>query len=112
MTISLVAWLKTMQIHCYSLQAIDVWAGCVPWEAVTPPSATFLEDCKAIALRDLGWQGDIRQGPFAFTVLDVPYGDVGVAWKQDKKGQTFVFSPRPLDWLKDRADRFVIRTVR
>lgn len=54
----------------------------------------------------LGWEGDIRQGPYV-TVLPVVDGWVSpviVAWKQDNNGTTFVASPYELSWLDAKEE--------
>lgn len=55
--------------------------------------------------RSLGWQGDIREGPF---VAGVPTFEIRntslfmVAWKQDDDGLTFIASPVRLPWLESK----------
>lgn len=55
----------------------------------------------------VGWEGDVREGPFiAGLPTDEPGedGKVMIAWKQDNNGDTFVVSPLRLNWLENRAD--------
>ena len=58
----------------------------------------------ALALaRRVGWEGDIREGPF---IAGLPTDNSGkdgltmIAWKQDNNGATFVVSPFRLPWLE------------
>jgi hypothetical protein len=52
--------------------------------------------------RDLGWQGDTRDGPF---IAGMPTFEIRhtslflVAWKQNDDGLTFIASPVALPWL-------------
>ena len=59
---------------------------------------------KAFALgHKVGWEGDIREGPF---IAGLPTNETGndghimIAWKQDNNGDTFVVSPFKLPWLE------------
>jgi hypothetical protein len=53
--------------------------------------------------RGLGWDGDIREGPYVTALPNPDSGcsDIIVAWKQDNNGTTFIASPRLLPWLHD-----------
>ena len=56
-----------------------------------------------MAARLLGWEGDIREGPF---VSMLPSYDSGsnspfiIAWKQDNNGTCFIVSPYLLPWIE------------
>lgn len=54
------------------------------------------------AARNVGWEGDIREGPLISAIPSAD-GDVRyiIAWKQDNNGTTFVATPYPLPWLVD-----------
>lgn len=50
--------------------------------------------------RDLGWEGDFRDGPFVMPVLIETEVDYAFVWKQNNNGSTFVLSPVPLPYLE------------
>ncbi len=54
------------------------------------------------ASRTLGWEGDVREGPYFFTVPVEGGSAFGVVWKQDNNGTSFIGSPVPLDYLRDQ----------
>ena len=56
--------------------------------------------------RKVGWEGDIREGPYV-TVLPEPPGPspVVIGWKQDNDGTTFIATPFELPWLATVAFR-------
>lgn len=66
----------------------------------------FIKAAKAVAY-NVGWEGDIRQGPF-LSALPIEGGsDSGmmVGWKQDNNGTTFIASSIPLEYMSaDGAD--------
>lgn len=106
----------------YARTAIDYWSGWmteeqylkqlgtsgVPGEA--PRQAAQYEQFKrkAFALaKKVGWEGDIREGPFIAGLPTDETGDDGkimIAWKQDNNGDTFVASPLKLEWLETGDD--------
>lgn len=59
-------------------------------------------DVGKIAARFLGWEGDMREGPY---VSMLPSHDSGssspflIAWKQDNNGDCFIISPYLLPWI-------------
>lgn len=59
-------------------------------------------DTAKVSAKLIGWDGDIREGPF---VSVLPPGGCGeqslfiIAWKQDNNGTSFVASPYALPWL-------------
>lgn len=104
-------------IHVYAGGPIDFWNG---WqktnEVVTyertelrvPPGLKidrdeylpFLFAVKELA-HDLGWEGDMREGPFVSVLPDPQTGGALLltAFKQDNNGITFVGSQVELDYL-------------
>jgi hypothetical protein len=56
--------------------------------------------------RQIGWDGDIRDGVW-WTPLPAVGHDAGyvVAWAQGNNGSCFVSSPIPLPWLAEQAGR-------
>lgn len=97
-----------MRIYCYRLLPIDFWPGTFPYESSNDEAARLFELSKRIARDKLGWPGDIREGPYLFSLPDVPSCQVGLAWKEDNGGTTYVFSPRPLPWLMEFADAWAV----
>jgi hypothetical protein len=55
----------------------------------------------------LGWEGDIREGPYVTVLPNAPGefapGGIIIAWKQDNNGETFLASPRRLAWIEQAA---------
>jgi len=108
----------TIDIFVYGVEPIDVWLGwndeeqfrasvdrwCV-LESRGPFWALYeaFRDQSMEIARSLGWQGDIREGPF---IAGVPTFEIRntslfmVAWKQDDDGLTFIASPVRLPWLE------------
>lgn len=97
-------------LYCYELSPIDWWAGSLPFEMYlmtlhdpdeVQAAYALLNEAKRLATLK-GWEGDMREGPYVFA-LPPSDGycnfDVGIAFKQDNNGQTYVTSPRPLPWL-------------
>lgn len=105
-------------MFAYARAAIDFWPGWLAEEQ-------FLDQLKAIYTSDdaekatgeyeelkqsafllakkVGWEGDIREGPFVAglpTDMIANDGKIMIAWKQDNNGDTFVVSPIKLAWLE------------
>ena len=61
-----------------------------------------LEAAKKMFL-ELGWEGDIREGPYVTAIPLTDECNFGLlfALKQDNNGQTFIWSPVPLPYLKN-----------
>jgi hypothetical protein len=113
---------KMKNLFFYRISPIDNWIGWVPIEDLLLqeplPGGTLMDGrywphdpndvmqrlnkAKIIARRRLGWEGDIREGPY---VCPLPMNDYGfeylIAWKQDNNGTTFVVSPCALPWLEE-----------
>lgn len=99
-----------MTLHCYEIPPIDWWAGTLPFEMYlmtlhgpdeTRAAYALLDQAKELALRQ-GWEGDMREGPFIFATPPddgCSCFDIGVAWKQDNNGTTYVVTPRAMPWL-------------
>jgi hypothetical protein len=105
-------------MYAYSLAPIDVWAGWVKQETfkseigivfqgedVSGALADYesrLEEAKGLAEK-LGWEGDIKEGPYIAALPSEKGGSYLIAWKQDNKDATFLFSPFELPWLKAKS---------
>ena len=111
-------------IYVYSCLPIDFWHGWHPLQSLLSRSDTaryktgdwsldpsevrkFWELAQILA-KEIGWAGDIREGPF-WIPLPPLTGDwtFAIAWKQDNNGDTFVASPFQLPWLHKEADRMI-----
>lgn len=106
----------------YELSPIDNWSGWQKPEAVfrleiddptvhdTTDWLPLWEKAKTLAGR-LGWEGDIREGPFVTVIPEDGLGGgpsaVVIAWKQNSNGTTFVASPYHLSWLEAHEVRCV-----
>jgi len=103
-----------MDVFCYVIAPIDHWGLSVPLDeflddlseddcadAYRARCELFVAEAKKLA-RQAGWEGDMSEGP---NVFGIPPGDtmpnfvMGLAWKQDNNGTTFICSPVPLPWL-------------
>lgn len=111
------------QFHFYAISPIDFWGGgamsvanyvlyepgicqggrCAPlhpWRqleylvAVTKMFNEFHDVFLA-----MGWEGDIRDGPYVMSIPDQPSCAMAYAIKQDNNGDTFVASTIPLPHL-------------
>lgn len=91
----------TPPIFVYSVEPIDDWAGWLEPEAFFLDQASWQEQwstAQALA-RDLGFDGDIREGPF-MTVLPHPLPQrILIAWKGGRDGICYIASPFELPWL-------------
>jgi hypothetical protein len=95
-------------MFAYARAAIDFWPGWLTEEQFKAAiqSVAEYEDFrdKAFALaKEVGWEGDIREGPFIAGIPTHETADDGhfiIAWKQDNNGDTFVASPYRLPWLE------------
>ena len=98
-------------MSCYELPPVDWWQGCVGFDAYLESltdrnqrreARELLATAEMLAAEE-GWEGDVTEGPYIFAL---PPADgyntfsVGVAWKQDNNGTTYVVSPQPLPWLE------------
>ncbi len=111
--------LEANGMFAYARAAIDFWDG---WQNEPEFLASLfkgydlVEDAESAVSRyvktlrkakevatHIGWEGDIREGPF---IAGLPTSSTGydnqymIAWKQDNNGDTFVFSPYRLPWLE------------
>ena len=65
-----------------------------------------IEQAAHPVFRRLGWEGDIRSGPYWFFVPHQPFDvSLGYALKQDNNGQTFVAVPEVSRDLYDGSVR-------
>jgi hypothetical protein len=107
----------------YSVGPIDHFDGCMTIDEFKaaadksdserePDGYSMLEniiEVERIAKREfveIGWEGDIRQGPYIFSIPDPGCCSMhwGIVLKHDSNGQTFIASPVELPWLNGDAD--------
>lgn len=107
----------SIDIFVYGVEPIDAWLGwsdeaqfrasvdrwCAPEsrDAMWTFYEAFRDNAMDIA-RTLGWQGDIREGPFTAGMPTFEIRNTSlflVAWKQANDGLTFIASPVRLPWL-------------
>lgn len=94
------AWSDEEQLKA----SVDRWCSSERRSGFWAFYEAFRDQSMEIA-RSLGWQGDIREGPF---VAGVPTFEIRntslfmVAWKQDDDGLTFIASPVRLPWLESK----------
>ncbi|MET4789568.1 hypothetical protein ABIF64_001746 [Bradyrhizobium japonicum] len=103
-------------MFAYARGAIDFWTG---WKTEQEflrelqgdhDSSNAVNEYNALKVqamelaKKVGWEGDVRQGPFIAGLPTHETADDGhflIAWKQDNNGDTFVVSPYRLPWLED-----------
>lgn len=102
----------------YSIGIIDHWNGWQNPKRVFRAASKDTEDGRTWADWEklwteaqwlagrLGWEGDVRQGPYVAVVPNRPDEfwecSVIIGWKQDNNGSTFIASERfALRWLDD-----------
>lgn len=105
------------KLFVYALSPIDFWPGWMK-EADYLASVknyddlvgdSFVDDYTILRREALdeakrvGWEGDIREGPFV-SGLPSDLGEIRVmmAWKQDNNGTTWIASPVELAHLKEQ----------
>lgn len=103
-------------IHGYVISPIDFWNGCQTFDQymwqlgrvgderreLRNYAERFLCAARCLA-PELGWEGDIREGPYVFLLPHDGNCEIGIAWKQENNGTTFVFAPVALPWLESHA---------
>ena len=108
-------WPQEGQLYCYQAQLpVDWWDPLrLATDKMIGCSETYLENNPFFwrhakkAARLIGWEGDIRDGPYVFGLPGGTHGTnmkVGFVWKQENNGQTFVASPFRLPWLEGNED--------
>ena len=110
-----------MKLYCYHVAPIDHWTGALTaeqllstfvkdfdgdWHAVSAFCSEMaqLEDRAQENFKKIGWEGDLRDGPYYFSVPGDSQMAIGYVIKQDNNGSTFVASPVPLPSLDDGFD--------
>lgn len=106
-----------MLLYCYSLSPIDFWLGALSSEQLLEMMASEkystwdmtsslcrelgeLQSKAEAAFKQLGWDGDTREGPYYFSVPGDGKMKIGYVVKQDNNGISFVASPVPLPHLE------------
>lgn len=110
----------SQNVYVYGLPPIDFWAGAMTRDQLlsalgteehlglrflseTLREAADLNSATLAAAEQMGWEGDIREGPFWFAVPCEQGMEFGIVFKQDNNGTTYVGSPVPLAHLDDLA---------
>lgn len=116
-----------MKLFCYRIPPIDFWSGAMTgrqliesaWDTHAPlghaeawaSTASFCQMVEVLAEKaekgfaSIGWEGDVREGPFYFALPSDGSLLIGYMIKQDNNGSCFVASPRRLEFLDAIADR-------
>lgn len=110
------------KLYCYEIQPIDKWAGMTSMKdmlvRVKDEPAILNEMLKLVqaeaAFRMIGWDGDVREGPYFFVLPDPGSWCVRLAYilKQDHSGMCFLASPFPLPYLECEEENRTILEVR
>jgi len=105
------------RLYVYGIWPIDFWGGWTKEsnfifdEDIDTEGACYFSRRKYDAMlaqaklgaTKVGWQGDIREGPFLSSMPDPPDSHIVIAWKQDNGGLTFVASEAKLPWLEEHC---------
>ena len=104
-------------MHYYHTAPIDYWLGALDTKQLLDilkdhhtldsvgDAANQIDELRKMVeesgphWKKLGWEGDIRQGPFFFAVPGDGSMRFGCIVKQDNNGNCFVASPVPLEGL-------------
>jgi hypothetical protein len=106
-----------MPLYCYRLCPIDFWFGALSSKQLLEMMAgnkhsnwaTASSLCRELGelqssaqavFKQIGWEGDIRESPYYFSVPGDNKMEIGYIIKQDNNGDCFVASPVPLPHLK------------
>ena len=97
-----------MKLYCYHIAPIDFWCGALTRDELeasiedsyesgsrdhVKKSVGLLIAKSEQAFRKIGWEGDVRDGPYFFAVPSDTQMDLGYVLKQDNNGNCFVASP-------------------
>lgn len=84
------------------LQTVRDKIGLREWFQLRDEIKSFSLRSSDIAIK-AGWEGDFREGcsPRVFFLPGDTCFEIGLVWKQDNNGTTFVASPRRLDYLNE-----------
>lgn len=101
-----------MKLYCYHVAPIDFWFGAVGSSLLDSMIDGEYGDARErkqvragiVALRSkaekaflgIGWEGDVREGPYFFSVPGDNQMLLGYMLKQDNNGSCFIASPIPL----------------
>ncbi len=100
-----------MKLYCYRTGPIDEWFGTMTQDELESSIDRQFEESARQGVREqlktlraraedcfqeMEWEGDIREGPFYFSV-PAEQMHIGYAIKQDNDGTCFLASPVPLD---------------
>lgn len=114
-----------MKLYCYHTPPIDFWFGALTQKQLLDSMLTDTRDWEVIA-RDcnkvgalekkareafatIGWEGDVREGPFYFAILRDSDMALGYIVKQENNGNCFIASPEALPYLdQDAFDQAVV----
>jgi hypothetical protein len=109
-----------MKLYCYNIPPIDFWFGAITgkqlletlWDRCWHDWDAFAAACKQVgelktqaevAFKTIGWEGDVREGPFYFALPGDNNLLIGYIVKQDNNGDCFIASPVPLPHLEGLA---------
>lgn len=97
-----------MRASVYHISPIDLWGLAIPVSSLVGDMRAWADGLVEIAmddvsLDDIGWEGDVREGPFIFPIPAEVTVLHAVVWKQDNNGNTFVWSPVSLPHLDSVA---------
>jgi hypothetical protein len=68
----------------------------------------MLREGQRVAAEHLDWPGDVREGPYVFSIPAETNCALGVAWKEDNNGTTYVVSQMEMPWLEPFESTVVV----
>ena len=109
-----------MKLYCYYIPPIDYWFGAITgdqllatvwregnenWESIAAISQEVvkLKTEAEAAFKTIGWEGDVREGPYFFALPGEVEMSLGYMLKQDNDGSCFIASPCELPNLDSIA---------
>lgn len=109
-----------MKLYCYHIPPIDFWFGALTgkqlletaWDGCHQDWTNIAAVCSQVgelktraeaAFKTIGWEGDVREGPYYFALPGDTDLSIGYIVKQDNNGNGFIASPEPLPFLDSLA---------
>lgn len=100
-------WNDLLTVDAYVKQYVDAGYPNSDVKEVRQYFTTLMARIEKVATESLLWEGDFREVPHIFHLPTEIEFSVGIVFKQDNNGSTFLFSPVELPWIKEEAFKSV-----